>query len=322
VTAPNAAWAPQYAHSMLCYDTDASLVEAVVEHGARMLLDGGAVMVIATRDHGVAIETRLEDDGFDVAALAAEGRLVVLDAVATRAALIPGDAPVEASVLDAVVGNVLRSSATRWGKLLVFGEMVALLWADGLVNHAIDLEALWSDLADEVGFEVFCAYPVAAGLDDDGSAFERVCSLHNITSGFRGAARHSALRRFDALPTSIGEARRFVADTLAGSVDDEQLQVAVLVASELAANAFLHARTTFLVAVERIGDVVRVSVADGVPVRPTTRVADGSALSGRGLRLVEALSRRWGSDDCGGGKVVWADVATGAPPGHRPVHGA
>jgi hypothetical protein len=32
------------------------------------------------------------------------------------------------------------------------------------------------------------------------------------------------------------------------------------------------------------------------------------AISGRGLRLITALTRRWGTDVVGDGKVVWAEL--------------
>lgn len=41
-----------------------------------------------------------------------------------------------------------------------FGEMVALLWADGKMDAAIKLEELWNDLAHTNSFSLLCAYPI------------------------------------------------------------------------------------------------------------------------------------------------------------------
>ena len=48
--------------------------------------------------------------------------------------------------------------------------MVALLWHQGNVAAAIELETLWNDLAEDRRFSLLCAYPAQvvgeASLDD------------------------------------------------------------------------------------------------------------------------------------------------------------
>lgn len=92
---------------------------------------------------------------------------------------------------------------------------------------------------------------------------------------------------------------------------------AALVASELATNAVLHARTNFMVSVSRLGTGVRVEVSDRNPVLPEAAAGRPDdllairSMTGRGLPLVAAISDRWGCDRRGSGKVVWAEVGTG-----------
>jgi hypothetical protein len=47
-------------------------------------------------------------------------------------------------------------------RVRAYGEMVALLWAEGNVNGAIQLEKLWNDMGKIRDFSLFCAYPQAA----------------------------------------------------------------------------------------------------------------------------------------------------------------
>jgi hypothetical protein len=47
--------------------------------------------------------------------------------------------------------------------------------------------------------------------------------------------------------------------------------------------------------------------------RPRLAEAGPGDESGRGLRLVAALSQRWGVDALGWGKRTWADLAVVAP---------
>lgn len=53
--------------------------------------------------------------------------------------------------------------------LTVFGEMVALLWAQGNKQGALELEALWNDVLSERTFYLHCAYPRRAFSNEDES---------------------------------------------------------------------------------------------------------------------------------------------------------
>jgi two-component sensor histidine kinase len=81
------------------------------------------------------------------------------------------------------------------------------------------------------------------------------------------------------------------------------------VASELAANAIVHARTPFTVTLSRTGRVVLLRVEDAAVESPIRRSVQLMAEGGYGLNLVASLSRAWGvttaaaNDD----KCVWAE---------------
>lgn len=122
---------------------------------------------------------------------------------------------------------------------------------------------------------------------------------------------------FPPEPTSTREARRRVSDVLEATDLDAAAATAALVVSELVTNAVLHARTPFEVRVTVGTDVVRIEVHDGAARRPTRRYFSDQATSGRGLRVVEELSRAWGvePDADGTGKTVWAEVPIAAGAG-------
>jgi hypothetical protein len=89
---------------------------------------------------------------------------------------------------------------------------------------------------------------------------------------------------------------------------DHVVPSAQLVVSELAANAVLHARTPFTVAVELVGDCVRVSVSDRSPIPPQAKRTTASAATGRGLALVAAIAGEHGVERTDHGKRVWVDL--------------
>jgi anti-sigma regulatory factor (Ser/Thr protein kinase) len=85
---------------------------------------------------------------------------------------------------------------------------------------------------------------------------------------------------------------------------------ALLLASELVTNALLHGEPPIELAMRCAGSRTIVSVTDvGEP--PTLRRSLGTAdaLSGRGLRLLDALAADWGIDNHTHGKTFWFVLA-------------
>lgn len=97
------------------------------------------------------------------------------------------------------------------------------------------------------------------------------------------------------VPGSAAVARSLVRRTLAEWDLRPLTDTAVLLVSELATNAFLHAGTDLEVRVERTRSGVRVSVLDDSPRVAARRRHGPQTATGRGLGMVEALSTAWGS---------------------------
>ncbi len=112
-------------------------------------------------------------------------------------------------------------------------------------------------------------------------------------------------------PESSARLRSLLWTTFAcWQVSGTRLDDAALVLSELVGNAVRHAEGPCLqVRLRRSGEVLRIAVHDGSPVPPLLREASWEDESGRGMHIVDALSRSWGWEPCPTGKVVWADVA-------------
>lgn len=125
-----------------------------------------------------------------------------------------------------------------------------------------------------------------------------------------------AAARFGPEATSAAAARRFVADTLEAWGAMAIVPVATLLVSELVANVVLHAGTELDVVVRRRVGVVRFEVVDRSPGLPARKRYSPTATTGRGLGLVEDLSRDWGVDTMAGGKAVWFELdASDTPSG-------
>jgi hypothetical protein len=291
-------------HVVQFYEHADELTEAVGRYLTDTLASGGVAVVVATEPHRVAFETRLAAAGLDVTQARSAGTLVVVDASDAISGFLVDNRP-DPARFDAVIGDVMRSAAATGRAVRAYGEMVALLWEEGHVTAAIELESLWNDLAKEVAFSLYCAYPVASVRgDDNADAFHEVCALH---SAVIGDAPFEAARTFDATLASPRAARRFVTDALDRWGYADLVVDAATIVAELAANAVMHARSSFTVAVSSRRGGVRIAVRDTSTCPPALRDA-GLGFSGRGLRLVTAIAARWGTDLLVDGKVVWAEL--------------
>jgi hypothetical protein len=111
---------------------------------------------------------------------------------------------------------------------------------------------------------------------------------------------------FQPLPQSAGDVRAFVREACtAWAVPPEG---PVLMADELASNAIIHAGTPFWVSARQQSNGVRVEVGDGNPGIPVLADGEAEGESGRGLHIVAALARRWGTCRDSQGKTVWFEV--------------
>lgn len=102
-------------------------------------------------------------------------------------------------------------------------------------------------------------------------------------------------------------ARRFVASSLREG--DEVAELAVLLVSELASNAVLHARTPFELVVDNDETRLRVEVHDDSPALPTLKDYVAESVTGRGLHMVATSADNWGFEMQDGGKFVWFELS-------------
>ena len=64
-------------------------------------------------------------------------------------------------------------------RLVAYGEMVALLWAQGKRDATLRLEELWNELAERHTFDLLCAYPIGAfDRHEDRQLFFSICGEH------------------------------------------------------------------------------------------------------------------------------------------------
>jgi hypothetical protein len=135
--------------------------------------------------------------------------------------------------------------------------------------------------------------------------------------------RPHAVRGFPPHLDSAREARYFVLSQLGSRADRALAADAAIVIAELAANAIVHARSMFTVAVSQPGDTVPGDTVPGntvpgntvrIAVRDMVPLGDGERLVtaiGHGLDVVAKIAKRWAVEPLPDGKVIWVELSLG-----------
>lgn len=169
-------------HIVQFYSDDGFLLDELARFIGDAIAVGDAAVAIATHAHRDALRQRLRARGVNTAEAIRQRRCVLLDASETLSSITVDGKPEKARFVD-VIGAVLkevRQSAPGHSPVAVFGEMVALLWAEGKLQDAIRVEQFWNDLAERHSFSLLCAYPIP-GFDSekDIQPILKICEQHS-----------------------------------------------------------------------------------------------------------------------------------------------
>ncbi|MFJ6543821.1 ATP-binding protein [Streptomyces sp. NPDC091385] len=168
----------------------------------------------------------------------------------------------------------------------------------------------------------------SAPLGTDSAADRPGLGVATGEAPVRGATKRRFRFELAAHPTSSAEARRVTRARLKGwSVCADTCDSAALVVSELVTNAIMHTASSRVVCeLHDQDDVVRIAVRDEgcAPGDPHPAQQRPDEEHGRGLLLVDALCRAWGTRRQGPGLLVWAELPreddAEEPAPHEAVH--
>ncbi|MEV8586769.1 SpoIIE family protein phosphatase [Streptomyces sp. NPDC051180] len=126
------------------------------------------------------------------------------------------------------------------------------------------------------------------------------------------APRRTLMTIAQAEPERIAEARQQLRQLLHDWADEDQLDSAVLMVSEMVTNVLVHTDGDALLVAEvacaEKSRRLRVEVSDTSDELPHKRHPGEMASSGRGLVLMEMLAHAWGVDPRGDGKAIWFEL--------------
>lgn len=163
-------------HTVQFYEEDTFLIKVISE----FINSGDTAVVVANQPHKQKLEKGLRLYGLDVATARKEGLYAFYDAADTLAKFMVKGMPDSDLFFEVIGGVITKAARNKKKKVRIFGEMVAILWADGNKEAAIRLEELWNEIQEIHAFSLFCAYPIHGfGEKDDASSFLRIEKTHS-----------------------------------------------------------------------------------------------------------------------------------------------
>jgi len=212
------------AHAVQFYENEAAFSDSLCEFVGAALGTGGACVVISTRDHHTKLIGNLEGNSFNMARILEEGRYVHLDAHRSLEKFMVDGRPDRHRFWNEMEPMILRlQSRLRPGVKTVsaFGEMVAILWADGRHQAAIELEHLWDELTQRHKLQFLCAYPIVGfGRQAYSEMFDEICSQHSAVMPAESYTAIGDVDERDRLVSTLQQ-KASVVDAAVGERDKE-----------------------------------------------------------------------------------------------------
>lgn len=165
-------------HMVQIYTQDGVFLDALEGFVVGGIKAGDGVIVIATPAHLESLKVRAKIRGVDLDAAAAKDQYIPLDAEATLAEFMVNQWPDEQRFQN-VVDGLLARAGKDGRRVRAFGEMVAILWAQGCSGATVRLEHLWHDICKQRAFSLFCAYPKIGFTQNADASMKEICDAHS-----------------------------------------------------------------------------------------------------------------------------------------------
>jgi PAS domain S-box-containing protein len=222
-------WGEIYAskHFVQFYENDAFLLNEVTHFLHTGLATDNACIVIATQEHLLMLEERLQAKGVDLAYARTQDKYIACDVNSALALFMIDDWP-EPERFSQTIDGMIKQAARDGRHVRVFGEMVTQLWIEGKPDAAVRLEELWNDLHRHSSiFTLFCSYPMHCFAGDiHREQFARICQEHaHVIPDESYTALAQADERLRAISLLQQKASSLEAEIAERKAAEEQLRI-------------------------------------------------------------------------------------------------
>lgn len=165
-------------HVVQIYESDECFLSTLEQFVVSGLEAQEGVILVATEAHLQEVDKRLGRRGFDVDKLIASHQYVRRNAEEMLSRFMVHNWPDE-HLFNACINEIIAPARKNYNRVRAFGEMVALLWADGKNGATVQLERLWNQLHRHEGFSLFCAYPRTGFTQSPKESMKTICDAHH-----------------------------------------------------------------------------------------------------------------------------------------------
>ncbi len=164
-------------HMVQIYENEKIFLDTLEGFAGTGFLANDSVVIIATSKHLDALNARLISQGFDLNALTSADQYIPIDAEDLLSILLV-DGWIDENIFNTFITDIVNRAKQRNGKVRAFGEMVAVLWAQGNCGATVQLENLWNQLHGKSPFTLFCAYPKIGFTGSASDSIDIICKQH------------------------------------------------------------------------------------------------------------------------------------------------
>ena len=175
-------------HVLQIYEDDDSFLDVLTNFVGDGINSAESVIVIASQAHIDGLESRLRAHGINVSGLAESNAYLPVNAEEALSKFMVNGWPDEALFTEAIT-EIINKAKKANPRIRAFGEMVAILWAQGNSGATVNLEHLWNKFCENESFSLFCAYPKAGFTQDANDSLLHICQSHSkmVTGTHSGA---------------------------------------------------------------------------------------------------------------------------------------
>ena len=164
-------------HVVQIYEDDGIFLDTLAGFVGGGINAGECVVVIATSNHLRSLYSRLSSYAINVSTLIDDDRYIALDAESTLSKFMRDGWPDE-QLFNETVSSIVERGTSKGRRIRAFGEMVAILWANGYNGATVQLEHLWTKFCEKNQLSLFCAYPRAGFTKDIEESIKTICDCH------------------------------------------------------------------------------------------------------------------------------------------------
>ena len=175
--------ATSHHHEVKFYSEDSPFLADFTDFIEAALEAKNVVIAIATQSHLDSLLQRLQERSVDSAAAIEQGRYIPLNVDDTLSSFMVNELP-DVVRFQKVVRNLIAAAAKgaqgNPPRVSACGECSPVLWAQGYVNAAVQVEHLFDEIARTYDVDMLCGYVLTSfQREHERHISERICAEHS-----------------------------------------------------------------------------------------------------------------------------------------------